>query len=203
MWILTATGAQVDLELMAADSLSLLDVAHALALVNRFGGHTSRPYSVAEHSVHVSSIMERDLGIRHPAALLAGLMHDAHEAYVGDIATPMKQILGPRWHGMEHRAAQRVQHRFGVLAASVGWRADIKRADLIAQATERRDLMPAAGPDWPSLRGVPCAEGLKLREIDGMDWTDWRDAFIDRFDELTEALEAQRAAIPRAVRRAA
>lgn len=193
-WILTATGAQFDLELAFADSMSLLDVAHALALVNRFNGHTSRPYSVAEHSIHVCQIMEHDLHVTHPAALMAGLLHDAHEAYIGDMATPLKHAIGEPWHAIERRIEQRVQQRFGVLAASTGWRGHIERADRIALATERRDLMPPAGPDWPSLRGVPCAAQLDLRSMVGMDWKDWRDAFIDKFDELTEALEVQRRA---------
>ena len=73
-WMLTATGATVDLRWMAAEDISILDIAHHLAQINRYTGACSRPYSVAEHSLLVCEIMERELGVSSPHALLAGLM---------------------------------------------------------------------------------------------------------------------------------
>jgi len=187
-WMLTCTGAKVDLRLMMPDSLSVLDIAHALANINRFTGHCSRPYSVAEHSLLVADIMERELHIHDPAALLAGLMHDAHEAYTGDLSTPLKQLLGSSWAAEEARIQNAVLARFSLVAAYHRHAADIKRADLIALATERRDLMPAGGPAWPVLEGVAPASHLwqRLNAPTAMRWADWREAFVERFAELNK-----------------
>ena len=190
-WMLTATGAQFDLHLATPESISILDIAAALAKINRFGGHTSRLYSVAEHSLHVSSVMERELGIGSPWALLAGLLHDAHEAYTGDLPSPVKAALNARtdggWRKFEDRIAAQVRGRFGLLAASAGWRGSVHQADLMMLATERAQLMPPIGPDWPALAGVPCSGELHLEDYGGMDWDDWRDAFLERFVELRES----------------
>jgi uncharacterized protein len=187
-WMLTVTGAQVDLRLMEKKSLSLLDIAHALAKLDRFTGHCTRPYSVAEHSLLVAEIMERELQIHDPAALLAGLMHDAHEAYIGDLSTPLKQLLGAPWALEEARIQQAVLARFGLVSAYYRHERDIKRADLIALATERRDLMPPGGPAWPAIENVAPIEHRwqRLNAPTAMHWKDWREEFVQRFGDLYE-----------------
>lgn len=186
-WMLTSTGAAVELRWLAADSIDLLDIAHHLAQINRYNGAARRPYSVAEHSLLVAEIMERDLGIRSPSALLAGLMHDAHEAYTGDLSSPMKQVLGDAWHNVESRVAYSVQQRFGIASASAGHADAIKWADLKALATERAQLMPPGGPAWPVMQSHPPVGWVILAHRAGMEWTDWRQAFLDRFSELNYA----------------
>jgi hypothetical protein len=190
-WMLTATGATVNLEWVAASSISLLDIAHHLAQINRFTGACSRPYSVAEHSLLVVEIMERDLAIRSPHALLAGLLHDAHEAYTQDLSTPLKRVLGPEWARTEGRIANAVRERFNVSAARAGAWDDIHRADLIALATERAQLLPPGGPEWASLDGHPPVTWVRLADRAGMGWADWRQAFIDKFAELNYARNLQ------------
>jgi len=64
------------------------DISHSLSLITRFCGHTRFFYSVAQHSIMVSEMMKQD-GLS-PEEQAAGLLHDAHEAYVGDVPTPMK-----------------------------------------------------------------------------------------------------------------
>lgn len=85
---------------------TILTVAHALANQCRFNGHTRAYYSVAEHSVEVSYRVPPDLA-------LIGLMHDAHEAFVGDIPTPIKRQLSG-WDEFEDRIARSVRRRFGL-----------------------------------------------------------------------------------------
>lgn len=186
-WMLTHTGAAVDLRHLEPSTLSALDIAHSLANTLRFNGHTVRPYSVAEHSLLVVEIMQREWGIFHQVALHAGLMHDAHEAYCGDLSSPMKQLLGPIWQAEEDRIQRAVLQRFGLLRAFENWQHFIKQADFTALATERRDLMSPAGPKWESLNGVKPAAWVNLRDRDGMTADDWRTAFLDRMAELSYA----------------
>lgn len=190
-WMLTATGAEFDLELAAPETISTLDIAAALAKINRFQGHSNRLYSVAEHSLHVCNVMEREHGITNPIGLLCGLMHDAHEAYTGDMPTPAKQVLNDETHGgwarFEKRIQEQVMSRYSLGAAFRGWHPEVKRADLEMLATERRDLLPPVGPVWDVLEYITPSRDIHLKDYEGMDWTDWRDAFLNRFAELFEA----------------
>jgi uncharacterized protein len=77
-----------DLAAPAADDITLCTVAHSLAKLCRFTGHLTAPYSVAQHSVAVSRLL-KDEG-HGPRVQLLGLLHDAGEAYTGDISRPMK-----------------------------------------------------------------------------------------------------------------
>lgn len=193
-WLLTSTGRCMDLRLADPAAITIEDVAHHLALLNRFTGATSRPYSVAEHSVHVMTLMRDEMGIEHPRALLAGLLHDAHEAYIGDLSTPLKAALDAEdaarnWRQVVWRVRAQVQARFGVHAASIGWHRAIRVADLRMLATERRDLMPRSGPDWPALEDIAASHDIWLDDYDdpALDWRHWRDRLI----ELHACLQAR------------
>jgi hypothetical protein len=84
------------------------DIAHALAHQCRFGGHASRFYSVAEHSVHVSQLCL-------PEHALWGLLHDASEAYLVDLPRPLKQLPEfAAYREAERRLQRAVAVRFGL-----------------------------------------------------------------------------------------
>jgi hypothetical protein len=189
--MLTVTGALLDLRRPRAADISILDIAHSLALINRYTGHTSRPYSVAEHSLLVAELMQREYGVRDPAALLAGLLHDAAEAYTGDLGSPMKHLLGWKWADDVTPLEAMVADRFGVLEQTRAWASIIKRCDLMALAMERRDLLPPGGPAWPQLDGIKVCDWLSLSERAGMGWQDWRQAYLDRFAALSPAVQAE------------
>jgi 5'-deoxynucleotidase YfbR-like HD superfamily hydrolase len=163
-------------------------LAHSLACINRYTGHAARPISVAEHSLLVCDIVEIEmhLGIH---AQMAALLHDAHESACNDLSTPAKQAIGPAWDGFETEQERAVRTVYGLHEAYRVFGAAIKRADLIALATEKRDLLPPGGPEWECLRGVQPLNWLNLREQDGMSWQDWRAAFEDRFQTLEFARE--------------
>lgn len=190
-WLLTATGETVDLAWLDAERINIAAIAHHLAQLNRFTGACSRPYSVAEHSLLVCEIVERERGIRSPAMLMAALLHDAHEAYCADVSSPMKQVLGEVWRHVEHRIAHSVRARFAVLSASAAAREHIEWADLTALATERAQLLPPCGPEWPASRSHPPIGWVRLADRDGMTWRDWMQAFLDRFGELSYARNLQ------------
>ena len=92
----------VDVLRLTADDIDLADIAHGLALTNRWNGATARPVSVAWHSLVVSALAAET----QPAAELHALMHDAAEAYTGDWTQPYKLHLGP----MLTRMAERIEN---------------------------------------------------------------------------------------------
>lgn len=94
-YIVTYTGWEVDLANPKPDDVHIVDIATALSRICRYTGHLDYHYSVAQHSVYVSEM----------TGTLEGLMHDAHEAYVGDVSSPLKKLL-PDYAKIEekHRA---------------------------------------------------------------------------------------------------
>jgi hypothetical protein len=90
--IRTFTGLELDPLLPDPDMINIVDIAHALSFIPRFGGHCQRFFSVAEHSLftyeNVKDAFPGDFKLQ-----LAGLMHDASEAYLCDIPTPVKQRI--------------------------------------------------------------------------------------------------------------
>jgi 5'-deoxynucleotidase YfbR-like HD superfamily hydrolase len=91
-FIQTYTGRRVDPLAVRPDDVHLLDIAHALAYSSRYNGHAKKFYSIAQHSVLVSLLLERQEFTTDTQ--LWGLMHDAAEAYLGDVVTPLKAALG-------------------------------------------------------------------------------------------------------------
>ena len=187
-WIVTAAGDELSMLRPAPGHITALSVAWSLAQINRFNGHAIRPYSVAEHSLLVADIAE-ELGL-DVFGQFAALMHDAHEAFSGDMHTPGKSCIGPEWHHWEHRWETAVRGAFATLHACTQHHDTIKRADLIALATERRDLLhPSARTPWPCLQGIEPLAHVYLydKARREMDWEDWRDRWLDRYHELDYA----------------
>ena len=144
-YIQTYTGKHYYFKNPTVDMIDIGDIAHALSQINRYTGHTKFPYNVAQHSLIVASL------VPFPMQLEA-LMHDAHEAYVNDIARPLKLLL-PDYQMYEDKAAHVVKDRFGLFEGCDGtqffnYKSTIKRADIIALITEQRDFMPADDTDW-------------------------------------------------------
>lgn len=171
-------------------------IAHHLAQINRFAGAARRPYSVAEHSLLCAELAE-DAG-HPPIVQLCCLMHDAHECVVGDVCTPVKRLLGDAWTALAAQHARTLRARFGLQGAFVVHRLAIRAIDLQALATERRDLLAwcsATSSRWPELdtpgAQVPSAHtDLTRAWRTQRDWSEWRDAFIERFEHLQRAVHA-------------
>lgn len=180
----TASGMTLDLARPEAKRISIRDIAGQLACVNRFNGANIRrsgsPYTVAQHSVIVAKLAERRLAAR-PLIALQALLHDAHEAFTGDLTTPFKNALGTDCTAVNH-----VQYRLDVaIHAALGVPLPgefeneiIQFCDAVAFATEWRDLMPGASPS----EVTPASFAVKpLR------WDLAEECFLTAFHRLTLA----------------
>ena len=186
--IVTASGREINLARPVHADITLYDISHGLGQINRFAGHCRRPYSVAEHSLLVADIAQRRYGL-DVSGQLAALLHDGHEAYVGDVSSPVKQLLDDTWLHLEARIERTVRIAFGLLVACDMYRDIIKASDIVALATERMQLMPKSPTPWPILQGVEPADWVDLMDTgrQRMTWSDWASAFRDRADELDYA----------------
>jgi len=212
-WMITATGAEYHLSgpgalTKAGRPVRIEDIAHQLAIINRFHGATVRPYSVAEHSLLCSEIAQRAGAT--PIVQLAALLHDGHESYTNDLSSPAKATVNYRsiaaggtraWDVFEGEHAKEVRVHFGLLTVFVSRRAVLRNIDLVALATERRDLTAWRADThagWDVL-GDDCEDlsqrirpldwmNLNTPEREAMTWKDWRQAFRDRFDEISFSL---------------
>lgn len=128
--IRTYTGLMVDPFDMRPEDINITDIAHALSMTCRYGGHSSSFYSVAEHSVLVSFALPRELA-------LWGLLHDAAEAYLGDVPSPIKRLL-PAFSDTEDDLLDVIAWRFGLLPEIPQAVHDVDRAIL---ADEMDQLM--------------------------------------------------------------
>lgn len=105
-WLQTFTGRKFYPKDPIVEDIHIVDIAHSLSMQCRFGGHTKKFYSVAEHSVLVSeNVREEDA--------LWGLLHDASEAYLIDVPRPIKKLL-PNYAELEEVTMAAVCMRFGL-----------------------------------------------------------------------------------------
>jgi hypothetical protein len=154
-WILTHSGKPFDLLKPQAAQINPLDIAHALSMICRFNGHCYRHYSVAQHSLLVADIIKSQG--HDPEIQLLALLHDAAEAYVGDMTRPLKLWLRQDTDGesdydlVEQGVWHAICAQFGLDPVLPDC---IHIADMIALATEKRDLLPDHPTAWECLHGI-------------------------------------------------
>ena len=169
--ILLSNGRYYHFESPDPACLDIEMIAHSLSLQCRFTGHVSRHYSVAEHSVRCSYIGPEDEALER-------LMHDAGEALVSDISTPLKRMLGGITP-IEERAEYLLAGKFGY---RFPYPPSVKVADLRMLATEKRDLMPLDAKTWEILDGVEPMPFCIRESIVTMDA--WAATFVARYAQL-------------------
>lgn len=139
----TNSGRFIDLYSPDPSDIWISDIAHHLAAVCRFGGACDPWYSVAEHSCLVARLMlARGL---HWRIQLAGLLHDAHEAYIGDLQSPLKAMFSTgEYSDIAYRFDLVIAAKFD-LALTELWSPQVKEFDNFAGSIEAHWLMPSQG----------------------------------------------------------
>lgn len=205
-WTQTYTGKRFHPNKPSTDDVDIIDIARALSMQCRFNGHIKRFYSVAEHSVLVSRIVEErysaaakgrwpydrdDLYSRAKCAniVLKALLHDASEAYLGDMVRPLKMLP-------ELEAFRRIDSDVQVVIEAVfvdkvpDWADElIKGADNDILGSEAEWLL-VDGPlhDWKAPPPDPKLMPAMLTECPPKEA---ERLFHARFDELTRRIEAR------------
>ena len=163
--------------------ISIEDIAHALSNQCRFSGHCRSHYSVAEHSIRVSKLLA-DWG-ESPSIQLWGLLHDASEAYLVDIPTPLKiSAAFAAYRDAERRLQIAICQKFGLPLLMPE---AVRRADAVLLATEARDLMPFRPEHWGALTEQPLPERIHPLYLPG----DAKWGLLERFADLTHQLACQ------------
>ncbi len=143
--VITSSGKYVDLASPDPDTIDIRDIAHGLSMVCRFGGHTKFHYSVAQHSVLVSTLVPEGYAMQ-------ALLHDAAEYVLGDLPTPLKAMI-PQYRAIERNMTRVIEQAFDIEVGPT-CKAAIKRADLEALKVERAQLLPPTERKWPQLDGI-------------------------------------------------
>lgn len=106
-WIQTFTGIKFWLTNPRIEDICIEDISHALSMICRYSGHSKFFYSVAQHSVIASTLCEDDIR-------LAVLLHDASEAYLGDVTKPLKCCFGGKYSYMEDKIQSAINYKYGL-----------------------------------------------------------------------------------------
>lgn len=168
-------GRVVDANDLRPNDIDIEFIASALSKICRFNGQTPKFYSVAEHSVYVSQLVE-------PQFKLHALLHDAAEAYIGDIITPVKDVT-IEVRDMELRITARIAAQLDVDISS--GRHKVKQADADMLRVEAHQIYNA---EFPSVFNEPKLQYLEHREAYEFFMQAYRKyTFIKNVDALKQA----------------
>ena len=157
------------------EDIQIEDIAHALSQQCRFAGHTKQFYSVAEHCVRAADLVPEEHA-------LVALLHDASEAYLVDLPSPVKHQM-PDYVEAESRMQKAIYRWAGISVEQEETSHEyVKAADELLLRLEQRDLMPQCDW-WPALL-LP-----KHPRITPWDSWDARNRFLDCWHSLIEGAE--------------
>jgi hypothetical protein len=128
------SGVEIDFHAVTPEQINIWDIAHGLSMLCRFNGQVRQHYSVAQHSIRVAELVP--MGDR-----LQALLHDATEAYLGDVITPLKNLI-PEYRRLESTFWRAITTRFRI-PEDMG--AAVKAADQIALEEEASALTSIQG----------------------------------------------------------
>ena len=136
-YIETYTGIKFDFLNPKVEQIDIEDIAHSLAVQVRFTGHCKEFYSIAEHSINVMDIVP-------PEHKLWALLHDAGEAYLTDVASPIKKYL-TNYKQMEKKIMDVICDKFGL---DHDMPPIVHEHDMQLLSVESHHLMTSQGLDW-------------------------------------------------------
>lgn len=138
------SGARFDPLNLDPESIVIEDIARALSNTCRYGARSPEFYSVAQHSLHVAEILETT---GHFDKVLAGLLHDASEAYLGDIPRPIKTLKQMKFYrDMDNKIMSKIAEKFQFELDLP----EVHEADQRMLMTEKERFWPEdTGPNWP------------------------------------------------------
>jgi uncharacterized protein len=167
-WIQTFTGKRFAPLNPVIESIDIEDIAHSLSMQCRFSGHTKFHYSVAYHSILVSEFCDSK-------DALAGLLHDASEAYLVDIPKPLKEAPEfSAYKRIENKMQSKIFEKYGL-----DYEPDsVKQADRRMLATEAGQLLNTLHPTW-MMKADPYP--VVLLELSP---SKVKSMFLDRFNKL-------------------
>lgn len=192
----TKSGLGFDMLAPNGAAVKIEDVAHSLALQCRFNGHCGKFYSVAEHSVLVSDLL---VAWGCDGLALAGLLHDAAEAYMGDLVSPVKFRLRQlesfegfkqAWEEFEQEVDEAIHDALGLSVFGFG-NPLVKKADQWALKIEAKTLLPSRGIAWTydadvaDLPADPSEVGVEW--FGGQSPAQAKASFLSRYEELVNA----------------
>jgi len=143
-WMQTFTGRAFYPLAPEVQDIDSRDIAHALSLLCRYGGHVGRFYSVAEHCILISEAVA-------PADALWALLHDATEAYLGDMIRPIKRAM-PTYRAVEDHLMEIICKRYGITPGPMP--PGVKDADNRILLDERSVLLGIPPQTWGSVENL-------------------------------------------------
>jgi uncharacterized protein len=175
LFMQTFTGQAFDPLRPDPNRINIADIAHALSMSCRYGGHVHRFYSVAEHSLHVSSSVRATSS----GVALWGLLHDASEAYIADIVRPAKKRM-PEYQEIERNLMWAICKRFDLPIIQP---AEVSDIDLRLVIDEKTALLGPAPAPWGALEGLEPV-GAEIQA-----WMPYEAEarFLERFAQLYSA----------------
>lgn len=177
-WINTISGKKFMYDNPREEDIDIEDIAHSLSMLCRYNGHIKKFFSVAEHSVLVSRYVPQEGKLP-----LWGLLHDAAEAYIGDLVTPLKHRL-VQYMNVEEGVEATIFNKFGLEYDDFADEIippEVKEVDRRMLATECRDLLGSLHSEW-----IIVDEPYDFNIV-GYTPDIARITFMARFEELTSA----------------
>lgn len=191
-WQRMLSGRRLDLLDPTPVDIEMEDIAHGLAFVARWNGQTTGdwPYSVAEHSLLVESLLGKLEPSIGPTWRLAALLHDAPEYVIGDMISPVKAAVGPDYGALDDRLTAAIHIRFGLPAVlPKAIKTLIKRADTLSAWLEATQIAGFTTAEADKYFGKPSAEAKGVRITPRMP-ADVRAEFIARHYGLIAQIDA-------------
>ncbi len=170
-------GFVFDFENPSESAIDIVTIAHSLGNLCRFNGQCDKFYSVAEHCYNMSFVVPEEL-------MLIALLHDAHEAFVSDIPSPLKRYLKSEFFILEKTIIKIMHEYFGMWDqyTAKGVKETIKYWDMRMLATEVEQLMGGQQVKWHSLEGIKPIPDVRIHAVPNPDDCKWM--FMDRFRTL-------------------